>query len=122
MTLLPPSSILFPSGQSNFFDYTQFRNDLNNKFPDPKNYTDASGLYKTYPSGAFIVFNSGILHANELVTKFSSSSGVYVTITNLNVFGDYIHYYKKSKKTELRLPFVSTYKISPGFDPYPRIR
>ncbi len=117
MRYIPPSSILLSSGQSNFFDYNQFHNDLNNKFPDPKTYIDASGLYKTYPSGTFTVYNSGILHASGLITPFSSSSGIYVTITNLNVFGDYIHYYNN-----IRIPFVSTYKVSPGFDPYPRIR
>ena len=115
------SGILLPSGQSNFFDYSQFHNDINKYYPSPsesKNFfTNGSGLYQTYPSGYMVIGNgSGILSPSGLINPLSSSSGIYTTITNLNIFGDYIHYYNN-----IRIPFVSTYKVSVGFNPYPRI-
>lgn len=117
MTHIPPSSILLPSGQSNFFDYTQRVYDINTKFPSPSSAL-VSGIYNTYPKDVDVIVSGlkyDIFQPSGLNNLLSSHSGIYVSGTNLGVFNPYIHYYNN-----IKIPFVSTYKISLGYDPYPR--
>lgn len=138
MTHIPPSSILLPSGYSNFFDTTQYTYDINTKFPspDPKNQSIVpnnvlvSGIYKTYPKDVDVVASGrkyDLFQPSGLNNLLSNHSGIYVLTTNLGVFNSYIHYYglnnddmdgKSSQRIEI--PYVSTFKVSLGFDPYPR--
>lgn len=123
------SGILLPSGESNFFDYTQFKKEINKEYPSPSGFATQSGIYKTYPpSGNIqIPFISGVLNPSGLINRFSSASGNYVTVTNLGVFNSYIHYYglndddmNGKSYQRIEIPYVSTFKVSLGFDPYPR--
>lgn len=107
-------SILLPSGESNYVDYNQHR-EINLIYPSPVDFVEASSIYKTYPKDETIVKNNtGIFHSYGLINPLSNSNGIYVSVTNLNVFGPYVHYYNN-----LVIPFVSTYKVSLGYNPYP---
>jgi hypothetical protein len=133
-----PSGIL-PSGEANFFDFLQFGS----------GYIYSSGtpemLLYTYPEFSGEVRTSGNIFNYDILTgAFSSaSSGFYVynldgTISGIKIqsfelFNPYIHYYPKNpsdlssitvdnmhEDRALKIPFISSYKISDKFDPYPK--
>lgn len=95
---LKPSGIL-PSGESNFYDYSQ-------KMPET--------------SGVSNPDESGIFHYNELVSSFSNVSEVSgLKANDFEIFNNYIHYYPKPEdQSPVKIPYVSTYKVSILFDPY----
>lgn len=133
-----PSGIL-PSGEANFFDFSQFAS----------GYVYTSGtpemLLYTHPQFSGEVRSSGNIFNYEALTgAFSNAtSGFYVynpdgsisgiKIKSFELFNPYIHYYPKdptelSKITidnmgddrALRIPYISSYKVSDKFDPYPK--
>lgn len=133
-----PSGLL-PSGEANFFDFLQFGS----------GYVYTSGtpemLLYTYPEFSGNFRSSGNIFNYDILTgSFSNaSSGIYVynpdgsisgiSIKSFELFNPYIHYYPKTPQElsditvdnmnedrALRIPYISSYKISDKFDPYPK--
>lgn len=133
-----PSGALLPSGEANFFDFSQSHENnsgsgINSLYPNPsggiftEEYWNISGIYKTYPenSGLTVVDTSGIFHYNGLSGVFSNgpqtrSSG----INDFVIFNPYIHYYSQVgvaptfASAAIKIPFVSDYRIAYTFNPY----
>lgn len=117
---LEPSGIL-PSGESNFFDFTQHHNHnngdgINSKFPDPDSFDSSSGVLKTYAKTEFEQSESdnNIFNYTGLVNngQFSSASQV-IQIVDFNIFNPYIHLYGN-----IQIPYLSSYKVSSPYNPY----
>lgn len=123
------SGMLFPSGEANYYDFSQDHSYHSGSGINIK-YTPTSGeLYETYPpNSSGIAERSGVFSYVNLISKFSSGSG-NLPIDDFSLYNDYIHYYNKNEPTsknikknlEFRVPFVSSFKASVVFDPYKRI-
>lgn len=135
-----PSGFL-PSGEANYFDFAQDRSyhktsGINAIYPSPTGIPvqngifvkpkvgggfEASGIYPTYPQDVDPVEKSGIFDFENLSSRFSNVSQVSgLKIESFEIFNPYIHYYRSSKKEVVRIPYISTYKLSVSFDPYKR--
>lgn len=137
-----PSGIL-PSGEANFFDFNQ------SFLPVDSGYSFDSSksgiLLHTYPAFSGEIRSSGNIFNYEILTSaFSNaSSGFYIynpdgsisgiKIESFNLFNPYIHYYPKDPKElsnitidnmnedrSLKIPYISSYKVSDKSNPYPK--
>lgn len=115
-----PSGLL-PSGEANFFDFSQ--SDINSIYPHPSGTVVngvfvPSGFFPTYPNAANPVEKSGIFNYDDLSSRFSNVSQVSgLKIESFEVFNPYIHYYRVDN-TPVKIPYVSTYKVSINYNPY----
>jgi hypothetical protein len=142
-----PSGVL-PSGEANSFDFRQHGSGINSPFPYPNQNTpdelagitktdfpdqfsdawwQASGALKTYgPDEGTLVDTeqeSGIFHFNNLISRFSSASGVNQSgITDFTIFNNYVHHQRlpsnNNNADAIEIPFVSTYRTSIDFNAY----
>ena len=118
------SGQVLPSGESNFYDYSQDRSynngsGINVNFPSPSNFIDASGTIRTYPPNVNVVETSGIFAADNLKTAFSNSLDTVLSgITDFTIFNNYIHHTTGVNNTPIQIPYLSDYTISTGFNPY----
>jgi hypothetical protein len=114
-----PSGLL-PSGEANYYDFTQDKyrpSGINSEYPFPN---VVSGLYPTYPPNVNPVERSGIFNYDGLVSRFTNVSQVSgLKIESFDIFNPYIHYYRVND-IAVKIPYVSTYKISISYDPYKR--
>ena len=107
---------LIPSGEANFFDFSQ--SGINNIYPSPSNFN--SGIYVTYPKDANPIERSGIFNSDGLISRFSNVNQVSgLKIESFEIFNPYIHYYRV-KDNPIKIPYTSTYKVSVSYDPYKR--
>jgi len=121
------SGMLFPSGEANYYDFSQDHSYHGGSGINVK-YTPTSGeLYETYPpNSSGIAERSGVFSYVNLISKFSSGSG-NSPIDDFSLYNSYIHYYPAStggsvkKDKPFYIPFVSSFKVSSIFDPYKRI-
>lgn len=139
---------VLPSGESNGFDFRQHGSGINSPYPYPNQNTpdelagitksdfpdqfsdawwQASGALKTYgPDEGTLVDSereSGIFHFKQLLSGFSSTSGVGQSgITDFTIFNPYIHHQRlPANATQgdlIEIPFVSTYRTSIDFNAY----
>lgn len=128
---------IMPSGESNFFDFSQshiYHNGfgINTYYPHPTGdgeFSEESGIIKTYPASpiSFSEKESGIFAYNNLKSLFSNAHEV--SSNNINSFSldnPYIHYYSMPNKEkdfykdhQFEIPFISSYKETIYlFDPY----
>lgn len=130
-----PSGLL-PSGEANFYDFLQnekpynLGSGINNVYPFPINSIvvsgiKVSGLFSTYPPTVNPVEISGIFNYDGLVGKFSNVSQVSgLKIESFDIFNPYIYHYKvfdeDDNLREIKIPYISTYKVSLSYDPYKR--
>ena len=146
------TSGILPSGQENYFDPRQDPDNnaglsMNAFYPSPANKDGTftgTGLLMTYPPWWFsthpsgydpelrdilgISKDSGILHYENLVGKFSNVSKVSgIATQDFNIFNPYIHYYPKNTKitnanksedSPVLIPYVSDYEIVQPINPY----
>lgn len=126
------SGQVLPSGESNFYDFSQDHsyNDgsgINANFPNPPDFNHASGTIRTYGAEDNIVETSGVFSASGLNIPFSNASTAGVSgITDFTIWNDYIHNQlsgitttpNEDFHTIVQIPFLSTYKVSEGFNPY----
>ena len=130
------ASGLFPSGEANYFDFSQDRSlyqgsGINAVYPSPTgiqvqngifvdNDLEVSGLYPTYPPDVNPVEKSGIFDFENLASRFSNVSQVSgLKIESFDIFNPYIHYYRVESQP-VKIPYISTYKLSTVYDPYKR--
>ena len=114
-----PSGLL-PSGEANFYDFTQDKyrpSGINSEYPFPD---VPSGLYPTYPPNVDPIERSGIFNYDGLISRFSNVAQVSgLKIEGFEIFNPYIHHYRVNN-TAVKIPYISTYKISISYDPYKR--
>lgn len=122
-----PSGIL-PSGEANYYDFTQDKyrpSGINAEYPYPnltiQNGTFVpSGFYPTYPPNVNPVEKSGIFNYDGLVSRFTNVAQVSgLKIESFEIFNPYIHYYRVDDNV-VKIPYISTYKVSVSYDPYKR--
>lgn len=133
-----PSGLL-PSGEANYFDFSQDRSyhdgsGINAIYPSPTGVVqngiivkpkigggfEASGIYPTYPSDANPVEKSGIFDFQNLDSRFSNVSQVSgLKIESFEIFNPYVHYYRVKNK-QVEIPYVSTYRLGVEWNPYTR--
>lgn len=119
-----PSGLL-PSGEANYYDFSQDRayyngSGINHIYPSPSDFSEESGIFKTYPSSATPIERSGIFNFDNLNSRFSNVSQVSgLKLESFEIFNPYIHYYRIDNKP-VKIPYISTYKVSIGYDPYKR--
>ena len=118
------SGQVLPSGESNFYDFSQdhsYNNGsgINANFPSPSDFTHDSGTIRTYGAEGNIVEESGVFSASNLEVPFSNATTAGVSgITDFTIFNNYIHNQLSNNDTVVEIPFLSTYKVSEGFNPY----
>ena len=118
------SGQVLPSGESNFYDYSQdhsYNNGsgINVNFPSPSTFIDASGTIRTYAPSGNVVDTSGIFAASGLQTSFSNSMDAALSgITDFTIFNNYIHHTTGVNSLPVQIPYLSDYTISNGFNPY----
>lgn len=117
-----PTYIL-PSGKAHFFDTAQsYINNsgsgINSVYPSPSGFSEFSGVYKTYGPNAGLgeLDTSGIFQFNHNSGIFSSGLIVHSGIST--IFNPYIHYYAAIGLGSVRIPYVSSYTVSSGYNPY----
>ena len=124
---------VLPSSEAHFFDTQQMHtnNDgsgINFSFPNPSDFTDDSGLLRTYGPDirAEQEHQSGIFNFNGLVSLFHTT-GTVPAVTDFNIFNPFILHEPQlkpnSKTKELGpffVPYVSDYIINDPFFPYGR--
>jgi hypothetical protein len=116
---------LLPSGEANYYDFNQDRSyhggsGINYLYPSPSGFNQASGVIRTYPPNVNPVEQSGIFSYNELSSAFSNVSQVSgLKIESFDIFNPYIHYYRIDNQP-VKIPYVSTYKVSINYNPYQR--
>ena len=118
------SGQVLPSGESNFYDFSQdhsYNNGsgINANFPSPSDFTHDSGTIRTYGTEGNIVEESGVFSGSGLNIPFSNATTAGVSgITDFTIFNNYIHNQLSKNDTVVQIPFLSTYKVSEGFNPY----
>lgn len=138
------TSGILPSGQENYFDTRQdpdnnFGLPINTFYPSPANQNGTfagTGLLVTYAPTGYPpevkyklgqLKESGILHYENLVGRFSNVSSVSgIAVQDFNIFNPYIHYYpideitnnNKDKDSPVLIPYVSDYEIVQPISPY----
>ena len=118
------SGQVLPSGESNFYDFSQdysYNNGsgINANFPSPSDFNHDSGTIRTYGAEGNIVEKSGVFSASNLEIPFSNATTAGVSgITDFTIFNNYIHNQLSNNDTVVQIPFLSTYKVSEGFNPY----
>lgn len=120
-----PSGIL-PSGEANYYDFAQNSKPLNETYPSPTGTAISgivptlSGFFPTYPKNANPIEKSGIFSYDNLVGKFSNVNQVSgLKIESFELFNPVILYYQLNGKA-IKIPYISTYKVSISYDPYLR--
>lgn len=123
-------SEIFPSSESNFFDYNQIA-PINKNYPSPSNILNE--LYKTLPSADYLIIQSGSIFSYiEQSGKFSNYYKFDSIKNSFNIFNDYIHYYpkyieqlddidekNKDENIHLNIPYLSSYKVNTdNYNPY----
>ena len=134
------NSLILPSGESNFFDYSQI-SPINKQYPSPRllgsdfyflnSGVIYSGIYQTLPSGAPSPETTGIFHYSGFNSLFSNYSQ-HQRVNDFQIFNPYIHYYPKDveildtldednmgEDQKLEIPYISSYRINIlPFNPY----
>jgi hypothetical protein len=120
-----PSGIL-PSGEANYYDFTQSSKPLNETYPSPTGTAISgivpalSGFFPTYPKNANPIEKSGIFNYENLVSRFSNVNQVSgLKIESFELFNPVILHYQLNDKV-IKIPYISTYKVSISYDPYLR--
>ena len=131
---------VMPSAEAHFFDTKQMHvnnpltkgSGINMPFPSPASGSDywaESGLLKTYAPDIGTAPNqeheSGIFHFNNLSSLFHVT-GTRPVQADFDVFNPYVHHellpqglQGQGRKTPVSIPYVSDYKITTLFYPYP---
>ena len=120
-----PSGMVLPSGEGNYFDFSQHHSENSGSginFPFTQD-TSGSGLIETYgPEGIANTGSvSGTFVADGLTVPFSNAQDVTVTqIDDFTIFNDYVHYYPGVDGASIQIPFLSTSTLTAAsdFDPY----
>lgn len=124
------SEIILPSGESNYFDPAQYHannsgSGINAVFPSPSDFSDVSGMIKTFPSDAVTSESSGIFSFYFLESRFSSAKAL-TPDEFFDGLGEYIHYFpvdedKSKNGSPFEIPYLSTYKATSPYNPYGRL-
>ena len=111
--------MIFPSGEANFYDFTQDHSNNDGSGINVPFVDHGSGVIATYGPDSNPVETSGILAASGLATAFSNSQEVSQTqITNFTIFNNYIHNTSGVSGLPVLIPYLSTYTVSLKYDPY----
>ena len=114
-----PSGAVIPSGEANFYDTSQDFG-LNNGYGINVPFVDnPSGVIKTYGPDGSVIEKDSVFSANGLNIPFSNAQAIaFYQITDFAIFNDYIHYETDINGAFVSIPYLSTYKVAPKFDPY----
>ena len=128
-----PSGMVLPSGEGNYFDYSQhniYNAGSGINFPFTQD-TSGSGLIETHgPQGAAVEADSAF-SSYGLATPYSNSQAAAVTqIDDFTIFNSYVHHYTTRPldlgpdgspvlgEFAIQIPYLSTYTVALKFDPY----
>lgn len=117
-----PSGMTLPSGEANFYDFSQAHENNSGSginYPFVQD-TSGSGLLATYgPSGEGLTEKKSFIAASGLtIPKSNAQDVVSRQITDFAIFNNYIHHNATSDGDPVKIPYLSTYTLSSGFDPY----
>ena len=121
-----PSGMILPSGEANFYDFAQsheYNSGSGINYPfgaGPDVPASDSGLLATYGPDGQPVDTKSVIAADKLNLPNSNAQDVVADqITDFTIFNNYIHYDGTgSGNNAITIPFLSTYTLSSGFDPY----
>ena len=121
------NNYLLPSGENNFFDYSQAHannngNGIDSVYPSPEN-IDQSSLVLDTPK----VLISGV--ESDSIYSYNGLSGLFSNASSSQYFfqfdglGKYIHYFPKNAKDEnlnspVYIPYISSYRVMSTYNPY----
>ena len=119
-----PSGMVLPSGEGNYFDFSQHQSvnaGSGINFPFVQD-TSGSGLIATYGPSGSPVEKKSVFAPYGLAVPFSNSQAAAVTqIDDFTIFNDYVHYETGVASAAVQIPFLSTYTVAIKYDPYQQL-